>query len=71
MFMYTVRPVAAGSEVHLYLPWRFYVFSSTFQIFTTYGELPNARLLLRYGFAEENNDYDYVQVPSFLAVTLI
>lgn len=32
------------------------------QIFITYGELPNARLLLRYGFVEENNEFDYVQV---------
>lgn len=33
-----------------------------FQVFNTYGTLSNAALLHRYGFTEENNPYDIVNI---------
>ena len=67
--MYAIRPISAGAEVRSTAAYTVLMFTFV-KIFITYGELPNTRLLLRYGFVEENNDFDYVQVRSPLLLLL-
>jgi SET domain-containing protein 6 len=38
------------------------------QIYNTYGELCNADLLRKYGFADENNPFDIVELDGTLVV---
>jgi SET domain-containing protein 6 len=40
------------------------------EIFNTYGDLPNADLLRKYGFAEEGNPFDVVEIDSQLVVEI-